>query len=48
MSAWDAYEREAHERWKALSWRERYPSHVILRIAILVAVVVAFVWAALH
>jgi hypothetical protein len=27
--AWDTYDREAHVRWEALPWRERYGWRVI-------------------
>jgi hypothetical protein len=32
--AWDAYEREAHERWKALPWREKLPRLILAVIAL--------------
>lgn len=41
--AWDAYEREAHERWKALPWRERYNWHAIAALA-LAAFIGVTVW----
>ncbi len=41
--AWDAYEREAHERWKALPWRERYDWRAIASVAIVV-IVAAAIW----
>lgn len=41
--AWDAYEREAHQRWKALPWRERYDWRAIAGIA-LIAGIAAVVW----
>jgi len=44
--AWDAYDREARERWKALPWRERYNWRTIGGIA-LAATIVA-VWYALR
>lgn len=45
--AWDAYDREAHERWKALPWRERYKLSNIAAI-IVVAIVAAIMWYALR
>jgi endonuclease YncB( thermonuclease family) len=43
--AWDAYEREAHERWKALPWRERYSRQKLWLIALLLAFAACFAYA---
>jgi len=43
--AWDAYERYAEERWRALPWRERYNWRVIFRTALAVAFVAVILWA---
>jgi hypothetical protein len=40
--AWDAYERDAQERWRALPWRERYSWR---RIAILALIALMILWA---
>jgi len=37
--AWDAYDQEAKERWRALPWHERYNWRAIAVVALLVAVV---------
>ena len=42
--AWDAYDREAHERWKALHWRERYSWRGLVVFALIVGCVAAYVW----
>jgi hypothetical protein len=42
--AWDAYEREANERWKAMPWRDRFnPLYmtVLIVVAILAIILVA-------
>jgi len=41
--AWDAYDREAHERWKALPWRERCDWHAIAGLALVAVVAIAVV-----
>jgi hypothetical protein len=43
--AWDNYEREAHERWRALPWRERYSGRVIFKLALIAALIAALAWA---
>jgi len=45
--AWDAYDREAHERWKALLWRDRYDWRAIAGLA-LVALLAVAAWYALR
>jgi endonuclease YncB( thermonuclease family) len=42
--AWDRYETDAHKRWQALPWRERFPLRVILPLALLAAFVASFVY----
>lgn len=43
--AWNAYEREAEERWRALPWREGHPLQSLVRMAVLLAVAIAFLYA---
>jgi hypothetical protein len=38
--AWDHYEQDANERWRALPWRERYSWRVLLRLAFVTVVAV--------
>jgi hypothetical protein len=33
--AWDAYEREAHERWKAMPWRDRFSPRYMTGLIVL-------------
>ena len=43
--AWDNYETAAHERWKALPWRERYGWRTVAVLALIAALVAALVYA---
>ena len=42
--AWDKYDSEAHERWQALPWRERFPLRILLPLALLAILVASFVY----
>jgi hypothetical protein len=42
--AWDAYDQEANERWRALPWRERYSWRPIAIFALAAALVAALLW----
>lgn len=43
--AWDAYERDAKDRWRALPWAERYNWRGIVGFALIVAVAAMILWA---
>jgi len=45
--AWDNYEREAHERWKTLPWRARFPLPMLLTFALVAILISGFIFAAI-
>ena len=46
--AWDAYEREALERWRALPWHKRYRWQGIALFTLIVGAAGAYIWATLN
>jgi len=42
---WDHYDREAHGRWRASPWRERYSWQSIAALALIATLVGVFFWA---
>lgn len=46
--AWDAYESEARERWRALPWRERYGWNFFRAVAVLAVIAAAFLFLVLR
>lgn len=42
--AWDAYEQDAEDRWRALPWRERYSWRGIAALALIAVLVSLFIW----
>lgn len=45
--AWDAYEREAEARWRALPWRQRYGWRALVLFALALALTIACLWASI-
>jgi hypothetical protein len=43
--AWDAYDQDAKDRWRALPWRERYNWRHIVAFALIVAFAAIVLWA---
>ncbi len=41
--AWDAYDKEASERWRAMPWQQRYSLRRVLVFALLVAAAAAII-----
>jgi hypothetical protein len=46
--AWDAYDRDAKDRWRALQWRERYNWRRIAVFALIAALAAMILWATAH
>ena len=43
--AWDAYDQDAKDRWRALPWRERYNWRGIVAFALIISLAGAYLYA---